>query len=286
MNVWIEGARPKTLIASLSPILMGSVIAFKQGVFNPLIFFLTVLFGLTIQVGTNFANDYFDFRKGADTEERKGPRRLTQSGLVTPATMKKATAITFGVAGLAAVYLVAQGGWLIGLLAALSIVLGYLYTGGPYPLAYLGLGDLFVLIFFGPVAVAGTVYLQTHELSSIAILAGLAPGLISTAILTSNNMRDIGEDRVAGKRTLPVRFGLTFGRIEYVCCLFVAGAIPIVLVAMTGKHFGSFLATLTLITALPLIKSALREKQLAPLLPKTGKWMSLYTLAFLIGWFL
>lgn len=286
MNVWIEGARPKTLIASLSPILMGSVIAFKQGVFNPLIFFLTVLFGLTIQVGTNFANDYFDFRKGADTEERKGPRRLTQSGLVTPATMKKATAITFGVAGLAAVYLVAQGGWLIGLLAALSIVLGYLYTGGPYPLAYLGLGDLFVLIFFGPVAVAGTVYLQTHELSSIAILAGLAPGLISTAILTSNNMRDIGEDRVAGKRTLPVRFGLTFGRIEYVCCLFVAGAIPIILVAMTGKHFGSLLATLTLITALPLIKSALREKQLAPLLPKTGKWMSLYTLAFLIGWFL
>lgn len=286
MNVWIEGARPKTLIASLSPILMGSVIAFKQGVFNPLIFFLTVLFGLTIQVGTNFANDYFDFRKGADTEERKGPRRLTQSGLVTPATMKKATAITFGIAGLAAVYLVAQGGWVIGALATLSIVLGYLYTGGPYPLAYLGLGDVFVLIFFGPVAVAGTVYLQTHELSSIAILAGLAPGLISTAILTSNNMRDIGEDRVAGKRTLPVRFGLTFGRIEYVCCLFVAGAIPIVLVAMTGKHFGSLLATLTLITALPLIKSALREKQLAPLLPKTGKWMSLYTLAFLIGWFI
>lgn len=286
MNVWIEGARPKTLIASLSPILMGSVIAFKQGVFNPLIFFLTVLFGLTIQVGTNFANDYFDFRKGADTESRKGPRRLTQSGLVTPATMKKATAITFGIAGLAAVYLVAQGGWVIGVLATLSIVLGYLYTGGPYPLAYLGLGDVFVLIFFGPVAVAGTVYLQTHELSSIAILAGLAPGLISTAILTSNNMRDIGEDRVAGKRTLPVRFGLTFGRIEYVCCLFVAGAIPIVLVAMTGKHFGSLLATLTLITALPLIKSALREKQLAPLLPKTGKWMSLYTLAFLIGWFI
>jgi len=286
MNVWIEGARPKTLIASLSPILMGSVIAFKQGVFNPLIFFLTVLFGLAIQVGTNFANDYFDFRKGADTEERKGPRRLTQSGLVTPATIKKATAITFGVAGLAAVYLVAQGGWVIGALATLSIVLGYLYTGGPYPLAYLGLGDVFVLIFFGPVAVAGTVYLQTHELSSIAILAGLAPGLISTAILTSNNMRDIGEDRVAGKRTLPVRFGLTFGRIEYVCCLCVAGAIPIILVAMTGKHFGCLLATLTFITALPLIKSALREKQLAPLLPKTGKWMSLYTLAFLIGWFI
>lgn len=285
MNVWIEGARPKTLIASLSPILMGSVIAFKQGVFNPLIFLLTVLFGLAIQVGTNFANDYFDFRKGADTERRKGPRRLTQSGLVSPATIKKATAITFGIAGLAAVYLVAQGGWVIGALATLSIVLGYLYTGGPYPLAYLGLGDVFVLLFFGPVAVAGTVYLQTHELSSIAILAGLAPGLISTAILTSNNMRDIGEDRLAGKRTLPVRFGLSFGRFEYVFCLLIAGAIPVVLVAMTRKHIACLLATLTLIPALPLIKSALRETQLEPLLPKTGKWMSLYTLAFLIGWF-
>ena len=286
MNVWIEGARPKTLIASLSPILIGSMIAFKQGVFHPLIFFLTVLFGLSIQIGTNFANDYFDFRKGADTEDRKGPRRLTQSGLVSPETMKKATAITFGIAALAALYLITQGGWVIGILAALSIVLGYLYTGGPFPLAYLGLGDLFVLIFFGPVAVAGTVYLQTHELSSIAILAGLAPGLISTAILTSNNMRDVKEDRIAGKKTLPVRFGLTFGRLEYALCLVIAGMIPIALVMMTGKHFASLLATLTLVPAVPLIKSALRETKLEPLLPKTGKWMSLYTLAFLIGWFL
>ncbi|WP_420422552.1 1,4-dihydroxy-2-naphthoate polyprenyltransferase [Simkania sp.] len=286
MNVWIEGARPKTLIASLSPILIGSVIAFKQGVFHPLIFLLTVLFGLSIQIGTNFANDYFDFRKGADTDDRKGPRRLTQSGLVSPETMKKVTAITFGFAAFIALYLIAQGGWVIGMLAALSIVLGYLYTGGPYPLAYLGLGDLFVLIFFGPVAVAGTVYLQTHELSGIAILAGLAPGLISTAILTSNNMRDINEDQAAGKRTLPVRFGLTFGRYEYIACLLIAGIIPIALVVMTGKHFGCLLASLALLPAMPLIKSAHRETKLEPLLPKTGKWMSLYTLAFLIGWFI
>jgi len=286
MNVWIEGARPKTLIASLSPVMIGSVIAFEQGIFHPLIFLLTILFAVAIQVGTNFANDYFDFRKGADTEARKGPRRLTQSGLVSPEAMKKATALIFGFAGLCALYLILQGGWVIALLALLSILFGYLYTGGPYPLGYLGIADLFVLVFFGPVAVAGTVYLQTHEVSLVAVLAGFAPGLISTAILTSNNLRDVNEDRTAGKQTLPVRFGLAFGRLEYALCLIIAGLIPITLVAVTRAHFGCLLTTFNLLLAFPLIKMAYKEKRLEPLLPKTGKWMTLYTLTFLIGWFL
>lgn len=286
MKVWIEGARPKTLIASLSPVLMGGVIARDMGALRPFVFLLTILFALAIQIGTNFANDYFDFCKGADTEKRKGPRRLTQSGLVSPETMKKATLLVFAFAGMCALYLIAQGGFLIALLAALAIALGYLYTAGPYPLAYIGIADLFVLVFFGPVAVAGTVYLQTGEISSIALLAGLAPGLISTAILTSNNLRDVEEDQAAGKRTLPVRFGLKFGRYEYTFCLIAATLIPLLLVKLTQSHLPLLLTSSTLLLAVPLIRSALNGNRFEPLLPQTGKWMMLYTLLFLVGWML
>ena len=284
MNIWIEGARPKTLIASLSPVLIGSVIAFDQGFFHPLIFLFTVLFALAIQVGTNFANDYFDFRKGADTDKRKGPRRLTAAGLVSPKTMKRVTGLIFGFAALSALYLVMQGGWVIALLALLSILFGYLYTGGPFPLSYLGIADIFVLIFFGPIAVAGTVYLQSGELSLVPILAGFAPGLISMAILTSNNLRDMDEDRLAGKKTLPVRFGLTFGRFEYALCLIIASLIPILLVKITGRHQAVLFASTTLVIAWALIKEAFKKETFEPLLPKTGMWMTLYTAAFLIGW--
>lgn len=284
MNIWIEGARPKTLIASLSPVLIGTTLAQKQGKFHLLIFLITLLFALSIQIGTNFANDYLDFQKGADTKKRKGPRRLTQSGLVSLETMKKATVYTFAFAALCALYLTKQGGWIIGLLAILSIILGYLYTGGPYPLSYLGIADPFVLIFFGPIAVCGTFYLQTYEISSNSFLAGLASGLISTAILSSNNLRDINEDREAGKKTLPVRFGINFARFEYALCLIIAGLIPFIIVLLTHNHYGCLIATLTLSLTPPLIKMAYQSKNVEPLLPRTGKWMILYTLAFSIGW--
>lgn len=197
MKLWIEATRPKTLIASISPVLIGTVIAKDLRAWDLTIFLATIIFALCIQIGTNFANDYIDFLKGADTNKRKGPRRLVQSGLVSVKKMRLVTLSIFLVAGIIGLYLMKIGGWQIGALAFAAILFGYLYTGGPFPLGYLGLGDLFVLIFFGPVAVAGTTYLQTGTLSSLAIIAGCAPGLFSTAMLALNNIRDIEEDRIA-----------------------------------------------------------------------------------------
>ena len=287
LAIWLEGTRPKTLIASVSPVLIGTTIALEQGKFHFLIFLATLLFALLIQIGTNFANDYFDFLKGADTKERKGPRRLVQSKLVTPKTMKLATHLIFTLAGLIALYLVSIGGlWIAGPLL-LSILLGYLYTAGPYPLAYLGISDLFVFVFFGLIATTGTTYLQTGTLELTALIAGMGPGFLSMAILVLNNMRDIEEDRKANKKTLPVRFGLTVAKFEYTCCLIGAALIPVTLIALTGKHALLLLTWAFLIPGLPLLKTLFQEKTtqgLVLLFPKTGKLLIIYTLLFVIGY--
>ncbi len=286
MNIWIEATRPKTLIASLSPVLIGSVIAWETA-FSFAIFFACTLFALLVQIGTNFANDYIDFLKGADTKERKGPRRLVQSGLVSAEKMRRVTFAIFGCAALLGLYLMLIGGWQIGVLAILAILFGYLYTGGPYPLGYLGLGDLFVLIFFGPVAVAGVVYLQTGLFSSVAILAGFAPGLLSTAILVMNNLRDVEEDRKVKKRTLPVRFGTHFGKWEFAGSIVLALLTPFILWIVTGRHPFSLAAVGTAAVGLPLIQTvfkATKPQALAPLFPKVGKMLTLYTLLFCLGW--
>lgn len=286
MKLWIEATRPKTLIASLSPVLIGSVIAYDLGKFYPLVFLATLLFALLIQIGTNFANDYIDFLKGADTKERRGPRRLVQAGLVSVENMRRVTFIIFGVAGLIGLYLMLIGGWQIGLLALLAILFGYLYTGGPYPLGYLGLGDLFVLVFFGPIAVAGVVYLHTGEVSPIAICAGLAPGFLSTAILVLNNLRDQEQDKKANKKTLPVRFGRKFGEWELACLIIFGAFIPIILVLSTGKHLFSISSVGILGMGIPLIRKAFYTKEYASLFPKIGKMLTLYTILFTLGWLL
>jgi 1,4-dihydroxy-2-naphthoate octaprenyltransferase len=219
IKLLLEGSRPKTLIASLSPVLIGTSIASR---FHLLTFICTAFFALSIQIGTNFANDYFDFLKGVDTKNRKGPRRLTQSGLIPLKTMKWITFGIFCFALLCSLYLIYIGGATIAILALCAVAFGYLYTGGPYPLGYLGLGDLFVFVFFGPVATAGTTYLQTLTISHEAIVAGIAPGLLSVSILTINNLRDVDEDRLASTKTLPVRFGKAFGKGEYVFCIITA----------------------------------------------------------------
>lgn len=280
--MWIEGARPKTLIASLSPVLIGSVIAFKLGRLHWGIFLSCVIFSLAVQVGTNFTNDYIDFLKGADTKERKGPRRLVQAGLVSPEKMRSVTFGVFSMAALVGLYLMWIGGWQIGVLALMAILLGYLYTGGPYPLGYLGLGDLFVLVFFGPVAVAGVVYLQTGVLSPAAILAGFPPGLLSTAILAMNNLRDREQDQKVGKKTLPVRFGLSFGKWELALCLIGAALVP-----LFQQSYLTSIATLALGT--PLIRSVFKGEKaetMAPLFPKVVRLQTMYTLFFCVGWVL
>lgn len=287
MNIWIEGARPKTLIASLSPVLIGGVIAFDQESFPIAVFIACIIFALAVQIGTNFANDYIDFLKGTDTPERKGPRRLVQAGLVSPEKMRKVTFGVFGIAGIAGIYLMLIGGWQIGLLALLAILFGYLYTGGPYPLGYLGLGDLFVLIFFGPVATCGVFYLLTGKISSIAILAGFPPGLLSTAILVMNNLRDYESDKQANKKSLPVRFGISFGRWEFALCIILGILTPIILFGITGKHPWSLTSVATLGLGIPLVRNVFNStapKNLAPLFPKVGKLLTLYTFLFILGW--
>lgn len=280
MNKWIEGARPKTLIASLSPVLIGSALALKVGSFNVFVFIACLLFALAVQIGTNFANDYIDFLKGADTKERKGPRRLVQAGLTAPEKMRKVTFGVFGIAALTGLYLMLVGGWQIGVLALLAILFGYLYTGGPFPLGYLGLGDLFVVVFFGPVAVAGVTYLQTGMVTAEALLAGIPPGLLSTAILVMNNLRDLEQDKRAHKKTLPVRFGLRFGQWEFACCMLGAALIPVFQV-------GVLPSLPTAVMGIPLVLTVFKAPKgevLAPLFPRVGQIQWLYTALFCVGW--
>lgn len=273
ISIWLEASRPKTLIASMSPALIGTVFAWKQGSFSLVIFLLTLLTGLAIQVGTNFANDYFDFLKGADTADRKGPRRVTQAGLVTLPVMRKAIIVAFIIAALASAYLTAIGGPYISLLMILYIGLSLGYTSGPVPLAYVGLGDIIVLIFYGPVATLIAYYLQTHELSLQMGILGLCPGLVSTAILAANNLRDVHEDKNCNKKTLVVRFGETFGKIEYTLCLVAACLIPC--------FYGHTLMPILLLPAFVPIKAiwTIQDKKLLNVpFAQTGKFLILLTL--------
>lgn len=286
VQVWIHAARPKTLIASISPALIGTTIALGQGSFDKVIFLLTLLTGLGIQVGTNLVNDLFDFLKGADTAERKGFLRVTQKGLVTPSVMKRAILLCFSLATLSGCFLIWQGGPMIALMLALYIALSILYTAGPMPLAYLGWGDILVFLLYGPAAVLITCYLQTGGLCKEALLAGISPGALSMAILAINNIRDIDEDRAARKKTLVVRFGKSFGQYQYVCALLLA---QIPLFFFCKDHPFSLLAMLILLPALPLVRALYTiqdPRLLNTLFGKTGQLLWLFTLLFCIGWIL
>ncbi len=198
----VSGRAPKTLFASICPVAIGTALAERDHASHAITAAVALLGAISIQVGTNFCNDYFDFQQGADTSRRKGPTRAVQAGWVKPRDMLAATMIAFSVTLASCVYLVARAGWPLAVVGAVSILCGIWYTATRFSLAYLGLGDLFVLIFFGPVAVAGTHYVQTLRFSSDAAFAGLAPGFISVGILVVNNLRDIQDDAAAHKRTL------------------------------------------------------------------------------------
>ncbi|MBI2377413.1 MAG: 1,4-dihydroxy-2-naphthoate polyprenyltransferase [Deltaproteobacteria bacterium] len=285
VSIWVDAARPRTLPAAIAPVLIGLSISAKQGAFDAPVAILTLLAALLIQIGTNLANDYFDFVKGADTSARVGPARATQAGLVTPATMRRAFILVFGLAVSVGAFLLARGGWPIALIGALSVAFGVLYTGGPKPLGYLGLGDLLVLAFFGPVAVAGTAYLQSLSFSKVACVAGLAPGLLSTAILAVNNLRDVDTDRQASKRTVAVRFGTSFVRLEYFACLLGAAIVPFVLSFGFGASFGvlSTAALVPLGGVLARRVGAESGAALDPLLGQTGRLLVAYAVAFSVG---
>jgi 1,4-dihydroxy-2-naphthoate octaprenyltransferase len=214
MSPWILAARPRTLGAAVIPVLAGGALAFAAGNLDPMAMVLIIACAVLIQIATNYFNDAIDHAKGADTAERLGPTRVTNSGLLAPRTVMTGGAACLALAVVLSIPLVLHGGWPIVVIGIFSLFFAYAYTGGPFPLAYLGLGEIFVVLFFGIIAVAGTFYLNTLELSSAAVLAGLQIGLHSSVLLAVNNLRDIDSDRAANKRTLAARFGLTFARRE------------------------------------------------------------------------
>ena len=282
--IWLQAARVRTLPAALAPVMVGWALAARAGAFDAAAATLCALGALLIQVGTNYANDYFDALKGADTDERVGPLRATAAGLVTPSAMRTATVVTMAAAAVVGGTLVMIGGWPIAVIGVLSIAMGVLYTGGPTPLGYLGLGDILVLIFFGPVAVAGTAYVQIGALDPLSIYIGLGPGLISTAILVVNNLRDRHTDVCAGKRTLAVRFGGRFARLEYAAVLALAFALPIPL-ALTVTP-GALLAFLALPFALSTTAQVCTKDGAAlnPLLGGTARVLLVYSAGLALGW--
>lgn len=284
-QIWIQAARPKTLGAAIAPVLIGSAMAYADHRFHAGAAIAAMLAAISIQIGTNFCNDYCDFKKGAD-KERIGPVRATQAGLVTPQVMKLATLLAFSFSALCCLYLSVRGGWPIVVIGVASILSGIAYTAGPKPLAYVGLGDLFVLVFFGPVAVAGTYFVQTLEFSRAAVLAGISPGLLAVGILVVNNLRDIDGDARAGKRTLAVRFGAGFARVEYSLCV-LGGCLlsPFVIVMLMGWKATCAAAACAVFSSLPPLRKVWSEQGAAlnPALGATAKVLLLYSVMFSVG---
>ena len=299
-QAWLIAARPQTLPAAAAPVIVGVGLAVRDGVTAPLPAAAALLGAILIQIGTNFANDYYDAVQGADTEAREGFTRVTAGGLIDPAEVKRAMWLTFAVAIVVGVYLVAVGGVPILLIGLLSVGSGIAYTGGPYPLGYHGLGDLFVFVFFGLIAVTGTYYVQAAAELGVAfatlvprpelvpmaaLVASLPIAAVSTNILVVNNIRDKDEDSTTGKRTLAVRFGYGFARAEYVLLLGMAYTIPVVFTLSTGD-LTTLLPLVTLPLGLTVAKTVVTEtsgEALNPALERTGKILAAFAVLFAIG---
>lgn len=228
-HVWWEAARPKTLPAAVIPVLVGSALAWRAHAFALRPTLICLLFALLVQIGTNFANDYGDFVKGADKDDRRGPRRAVSSGLISARSMAAAAIAVFTVAFVAGLGLVWFRGWELLPVGIASLLFGWAYTSGPYPLAYHGLGDIFVFIFFGLVAVGGTFYVMAGTLNLVVFLAAIPVGLLATNILVVNNYRDMETDARAGKRTTVVRFGRSFAQLQYAWSFLFACGVPVVI---------------------------------------------------------
>ncbi len=283
---WILALRPRTLPVSLAPVLVGTAVAHQLGGLRALPAFAAALGALLLQIGSNFANDVFDFEKGADTEARIGPPRATQLGLLSPRALKRGMFVVFGLAVLVGLYLTFVAGPAILAIGVFSIAAAIAYTGGPWPLGYHGLGDLAVFVFFGVVAVTGTCFVQLGEVPPLAVVASIPVGALATAILVVNNLRDVDTDRVAGKRTLAVRLGRAGARAEWL--LLVAAAY--LLAGLPWLAFGAtpwvLLPWLTLPLALSLgrtIRSEIAGPPLNEALAGTAKLCLLHSLLFAVG---
>lgn len=282
---WLLASRPRTLPAAVAPVVVGAALAAHDGAFRPLAVLAALAAALLIQIGSNLANDLGDHLRGADSRGRVGPLRVTSAGLLTPHQVQMGMAVVFGLAALCGVYLIALGGWPILVVGVLAIVAAMAYTIGPLPFGYYGLGDLAVFIFFGLVAVMGTYYIQTRQITTLAALAAVPMGSLITAILVVNNLRDVDTDRAAGKRTLAVLLGRRGARIEFIALMGAAYAVPPILWLGYGFRPWVLAPLLTLPLALRLVRTILTVIG-APLnraLAGTAQLTIWYALAFAIG---
>ena len=284
LQAWTLAIRPKTLPAGAVPVVLGSALAAATGRFRLMPALVALICALGIQVATNFINEIYDFRKGADTAERLGPTRTVAAGIISEKTMIKVSATLLAGVFLLGLYLVYTAGWPIFVIGMLSLLFAWAYTGGPYPIAYSGLGDLFVFIFFGLVAVGGTYYVQAFNLTFPVLIAAVAPGSFSVNILLVNNIRDIATDRKVGKMTLPSRIGGEWARRLYIALTIVAYVVPAIL-WQDGYSPWCLLSLLTLPLAFRMIKVlyASEGKELNNVLAGTGKLMTLHGLLLSAG---
>jgi 1,4-dihydroxy-2-naphthoate polyprenyltransferase len=282
---WILASRPKTLLAAVVPVVVGSSLAISEGKFIFIFSLVALLCSVLIQVGTNFTNDLYDFHKGADNEQRKGPVRVLASGLISVNEMRIGIIAVFGFAFLLGLYLVSQAGTIILFVGVVSIIAGIAYTAGPFPLAYNGLGDVFVFLFFGIVGTVFTYYLHSHVITLISILASIPVGALITNILVVNNFRDIEEDRAANKKTLAVILGKDFTKYQFIFLLVLSFVVPAILYFYFKFHIIIFLPYLSLPIALRLINmlNTFDGIQLNKTLELTAKFSALFGLLFALG---
>jgi 1,4-dihydroxy-2-naphthoate octaprenyltransferase len=273
VRIWVMAARIRTLPAAVAPVLVGTSLALGDRHFHPFTFVAALLGAIFIQVGTNLSNDYSDARRGADTEDRLGPVRVTAGGLVPPRQVLVATYVTFGLALGCGVYLIVVAGWGLLIVGAASILAGVLYTGGPRPYGYEGLGEVFVFLFFGIVAVSGSYYVQVQSLPWEAFVCAVPVGLLASAILVVNNVRDLETDRRAGKRTLAVRLGRERTRILYLAMLaaaFIVAPLPWPLGSMEGWLLLPWAAIPLALAVTKVVRTRVDGPSLNGALAKTG----------------
>ena len=285
VNPWILAARPRTLPAAMAPVLVATALAHRVGGFDGGSAAICLVFALLLQIATNYANDYFDFKKGADTEARLGPTRAVAAGLIQPEAMKKATGVTFVAALAAGCMLIPYGGWWLLPVGICCLACGYAYTAGPFPLAYIGLGEVFVMLFFGGVAVCFTFFVQTGYFSREALLLATGIGSLSAGLLAINNHRDIETDRLAHKRTLAVRFGPGFSLWEFRILLLWAFAVCLALAHLL-KAGWMLLPLLTLPLGYRLwtgLDKASSGREFNKLLANTAALLTLYSVLLAFG---
>jgi len=282
---WLIASRPKTLFAAIVPVFVGSGVAISEGIFVPVYSLVALVCSILIQIGTNFTNDLYDFTKGADNEKRKGPRRVLVSGFITVNEMKTAIVVTFLISFILGLYLVYAGGWVILVVGVFSILAGIAYTAGPFPLAYNGLGDIFVFGFFGVIGTVFTYYLHSHHVNFVSLLASIPVGSLVTNILVVNNYRDIEEDRAANKFTLAVKMGRTFTRYQFIFLIIISFLTPLALYLFFNYTVWIFLPYITVPVAAKAIRmiTTLDGTDLNKTLELTARLSALFGILFSAG---